>query len=71
MKKGERGNAGKRTNLFCGGIVYGGDETMYLVAHGLGSNASSGSLEVDMTCTTNTGIEGVAAGHQGGRHAVG
>jgi hypothetical protein len=62
---------GKRTNLFGGGFVYSGDETMDLIAHSLGSNTGGGGLEVDMTGTANTGIEGVGTGHQGGRHALG
>jgi hypothetical protein len=44
---------------------------VYFVAHGFGSNASGGGLEVEMTGTTSTGIEGVAMGHKKGRHAMG
>ena len=69
--EGERGITEKRTDLFGDGIVYCRNETVYFVAHGLGSNTSGGGLEVDMTCTANTSIEGLATRHQGRRHAIG
>jgi hypothetical protein len=43
-------------------IYDGVDELAHLVAHCLGRDTGGSGLEVDMACTTDTGIEGVASG---------
>jgi len=48
--------------------LYGGDETRYFIVHGLCSNTGGGGLEVDVTGAANTGIEGLAAGHEREQH---
>lgn len=68
MRKGVEEKKKTKTNPLCLGILDGGDETRDLIAHRLCSNAGGGSLEVDVTCATNTGIEGVATGHKRGGH---
>lgn len=55
-------------NLFSGRIVYGSYETTDFIAHGLGGDAGGGGLEINMTCSTNTGIERVTTGHKSTRH---
>lgn len=49
------------THLLGSRVLDGGDETTDLVAHGLGGNAGSGGLEVDVTATANAGVEGIGA----------
>ena len=71
VKDNQKVLGGTRTNLFSDWVFYSGDETMDFIAHCLGSNTGGGGLEVDMTCTTNTGIEGVGTGsQQRSRHAA-
>lgn len=41
------------------------DETTELVAHRLGGDAGSGSLEIDVTATADAGIEGIVAWSKG------
>lgn len=48
----------------CGGVVDGGDETRYLVAHCLCGDAGGGGLEVDVGRAAGADVEGVAAGHE-------
>jgi hypothetical protein len=49
---------GGGTDLFRNWILDRRNETGNLVAHGLCSDASGSGLEINMTCTANTGIEG-------------
>lgn len=51
-----------RTHLLRSGVLDRADETTNLVAHGLGGDAGSGGLEVDVTAAANAGIERVGAG---------
>ena len=52
---------GTTTDPLGHGILDSVDETTDLVAHDVGSNASGGGLEVDVTAAANTGIEEVGA----------
>lgn len=49
------------THLLGSGILDGANDTTDFVAHGLGGDAGSGGLEVDVTAAANAGIEGVGA----------
>jgi hypothetical protein len=57
-----------RTNLLGGRVVYGGDETTDLVAHGFGSYSSGGGLEINVARSANASIEGVTARHKRSSH---
>ena len=50
--------------LLRGGVLDRRDEPRDLIAHRLGCDARGGSLEVDVAGAADTGVEGVAAGHE-------
>lgn len=53
-----------RAHLLLLGILHGADEAGKLVAHGLGGDAGSGCLEVDVAAASCAGVEGVGAGEE-------
>lgn len=68
MRSGIVGTFDGRANLFRGRIVYSSDETTDLIAHGLCSYTSGGSLEINVASSPNPSIERVAAGHKRASH---